>query len=473
MSGKATKLSSDKVNMILEGNLVKAILTLAIPIVINSFIQTMYNLTDTFWLGQIGTAPMAAITLVSPVQNIIINFGTGITTAGAVLISQYIGAKEHKQAASMANHILVCSLLFSLACAALCFLATPAIVTWLGAEGDILDMGITYLKIVVLDMPFLFTINLYTAVRQAQGDTLRPMLLNLLGISLNLILDPLFMVVFHWGIMGAALATFLAKVPSAVIGLTALFLARNGIRLSLRRFRFDASKLKSIAIVGLPTAIGGSTMQFGFLLMSKNVLKYGTIATAAYGIGNKINGIISMPSNGIGSATSTITGQNVGARQIDRADRGYHIAMRMAVIFLFIGGLILSRRFIATPIVSIFSKDAEVITLATDFLCIMALCCWTNGIYNTTMGLFQGSGHTMITMLVDISRLWLFRFLVLYICESVLHMGVASIWYAVVISNASSSLILYILYKLNLWKRQTIHIQRDAGGNAAAASNQK
>ncbi len=452
--------SAQRRKLILEGNLFKAIITLAIPIVINSFIQTMYNLTDTFWLGKIGDNPMAAITLVSPVQNIIINFGAGITTAGAILISQYLGAKEDEQARSMANHICVSSLLFAVVCAAACFLTVPAIVAWLGAEGEIYDFSITYLRIVVLDMPFLFMINIFTAAYQAQGDTVSPMLINLLGIIINLVLDPLFMVVFKWGIAGAALATLLAKIPSAVISAVILFNKEKFIHLSLRRFRFEKDKLLSIIKVGLPTAIGGSTMQFGFLLMSRNVLVYGPVATAAYGIGNKINGIITMPSNGVGSATSTIVGQNMGAKQIDRAKSGYKLAMKMIVAFLFIGGLILSRRFVAEPIVSIFSDNPETISLATDFLCIMAICCWTNGIYNCTMGLFQGSGHTMITMAVDASRIWVFRFLTLWFCQSVMNMGVESVWYSVVVSNATSALILYILYKTNIWRKSTVKIKK-------------
>lgn len=452
--------SKEKHNMILEGNLFRAILALAIPIMANSLIQTMYNLTDTYWLGKIGTDPMAAITLVSPVQNIIINFGQGITTAGAILISQYIGAKEWKQAQNMANHIFLCSVFFSIGCALVCMFATPGIVAWLGAEEPVYSMGVSYLTIVVLDMPFLFSINMFSAVRQAQGDTLRPMLLNLLGITINLILDPLFLIVFRWGVMGAALATLLAKIPCALCALWFLFTAKEGVRLGFRDFRFEPAKLAVIAKVGLPTAIGGSTMQFGFLLMTKNVLEYGSIATAAYGIGNKINSIITMPSNGIGSAVSTIVGQNMGAGQVKRAESGYKMAMLMAIIFLFVGGMILSRRPISGFLVNIFTDDADVSVLATDFLSLMAFWCWTNGIYNATIGLYQGSGHTIITMLVDASRIWVFRFLVLFICEELLHLGVASIWWAVVASNASSSFILLILYFAGIWKKSTVKIER-------------
>ncbi|MDE5930926.1 MAG: MATE family efflux transporter, partial [Lachnospiraceae bacterium] len=279
-------------DLLLNGSIVQAILTLAVPVVINSFLQTMYNLTDTYWLGKLGTEELAAINLVTPVQNIIINFGTGITVAGSVLISQYLGAKRDEDARSMANQIFSCALLFSVVCAALCAITTPAIVTWLGAEGMTWQCGKTYLQLVILDMPFLYTVNIYTAINQAQGDTLRPMLLNLVGITLNMIMDPVLMIVLHMGVAGAAFATVGAKAVPAVIAFILLQNQSKDVYLNLRKLKFEKEKLKNILVIGLPTAIGGSTMQFGFLLMSRNVLKYGTEAMAAYGIGNKINSLI-------------------------------------------------------------------------------------------------------------------------------------------------------------------------------------
>mgnify|MGYP001168520845 FL=1 len=445
--------------LILNGNMLTAILSLAIPVVINSFLQTMYNLTDTYWLGHIGKEELAAINLVTPVQNIVINFGTGITVAGSVLVAQYIGAKEDKEARKMASQIYTCAMIFAFVCAALCFLLAPAIVLWLGAEGDISIYSRQYLQIVILDMPFLFTINMFTAVNQAQGDTVKPMLLNFVGIILNMIMDPLLMVTMKLGISGAALATVFAKLPPAVIALWSLLRKENNIYLDYDKFRFETDKLKDILKIGLPTAIGGSTMQFGFLLMSKNVYKYGTEAMAAYGIGNKVNSLITLPSNGIGSATATIVGQNMGAGQIDRAKKGYIMSRNICVVFLFVGGMILSRAPISRAIVCIFNNDAEVVAMASDFLSIMAFWCWTNGVYNSTSGLFQGTGHTEVTMLVDASRLWVFRFLTLFFCESVLHMGVRSVWYSVVVSNAVSSLILYIVYRTNIWKKSKIKVK--------------
>ncbi|MCR5310643.1 MAG: MATE family efflux transporter [Lachnospiraceae bacterium] len=441
---------------ILKGNLVKAILSLSIPVVINSFLQTMYNLTDTFWLGKLGTDELAAINLVTPVQNMIINFGSGITVAGSVLISQYIGAKKDEEAKSMANQIFACAMIFSIVCASLCALATPGIVLWLGADGAVFEYSKIYLRLVVLDMPFLYVVNMYTSIHQATGDTLKPMLMNLVGICINLVLDPLLMILLHLGVAGAALATVFAKAVPAVFAFIFLNRRNQLIYLDLGHLKFEKEKVLNIIKVGLPSAIGGSTTQFGFLLMSKSVFKYGTQAMAAYGIGNKVNGLISLPSNGIGSATSIIVGQNFGAGQKDRANKGYKLARNMTVIFLFAGGLILSRMPVSTAIVKIFSEDDEVIRMAADFLSIMAFWCFTNGVYNATTGLFKGSGHTAVNMVVDVSRLWVFRFSTLFFCEQVLHMGVRSVWYSVVVSNGIAALVLYVIYLTGIWKKDVI-----------------
>lgn len=438
---------------ILSGNMVKAILLLSVPVVINSFLQTMYNLTDTYWLGKLGTEELAAINLVTPVQNLVINFGAGITVAGSVLISQFIGAKKDEDARSMANHIFVCAMGFAIVCAAVVAAATPAIVTWLGAEGETFVYSKIYMQIAVLDMPFLYMVNMYVAINQAQGDTLRPMLMNVLGIVLNMLLDPLLMVVFQLGVAGAALATMLAKAVPAVIAFIILHNKKRLLYLEIRKMKFEKEKLKSIVKVGLPSAIGGSTTQLGFLLMSKSVFAYGTQAMAAYGIGNKINGLITLPSNGIGSAVAIIVGQNVGANQMKRAQQGYLLSRRICVIFLFVGGMILSRMPISTAIVKIFSDDPEVISMAADFLSIMAFWCFVNGVYNSTVGLFQGCGQTMVNMVVDVARLWVFRFGTLYVCENILNMGVRSVWYSVVVSNGLAAVALYLVYKTGCWKK--------------------
>ncbi len=440
-------------NEILHGNLLKTILILSVPVIINSFLQTMYNLTDTYWLGKLGTDELAAINLVTPMQNLINNIGSGITVAGSVLVSQYLGAKKDEDAKSMANQIFACAMIFSVLCATLCSLCSPLIVGWLGADGDTYLNGKIYLQLVMLDMPFLFTVNMYSSFRHAQGDTLTPMLLNLLGICINLVADPFLMVHYHLGAAGAALATIAAKSVPAVIAFTVLQNKKNLIYIDLRKLKFEKEKLQQIVTVGVPSAVGGSVQQLGFLILSRSVFAYGKEAMAAYGIGNKVNGIISLPSTGIGSAVSIIVGQNYGADQMPRAQKAYRYSCTGVVVFLLIGGYILSRPAICIPIVSIFSDQENVISMAADFLSIMAFWCFANAIHDCTNGFFKGMGKTFVPMIVDISRLWIFRFGTLYFCEYVLHMGVRSIWYAVVVSNGIAALVLFVLYVSGVWKK--------------------
>lgn len=455
-------MKSGKYNteLILHGSLVRAVLSIAIPVVINSFLQTMYNMTDTYWLGKLGVDYLAAINLVSPVQSTVINFGSGVTVAGAVMISQYIGAGKAEMAKKIANQIFTVAMLFAIVCAMVIAVAAPGIVRWMGADDDYFSHAVTYLRLVILDMPFLFMVNIYQSTRQAQGDTFTPMLLNLLGIGINMVLDPLLMLVLHLNAAGAALATVFSKMVPACIGFFLLLpRPKEAICFDRRYLRPEVACLRDVVRIGLPTALGSSFMQFGFILMSRNVNAYGKMAMAAYGIGNKVNGLISLPSTGIGSAVSTITAQNMGAQQPERARRGYLLSMSMVLVFLLISGFILSRPAISTAAVSIFSDEAEVIPLAADFLSIMAFWCWTNSIHDATRGLLQGSGHTFLPVAVDMTRLWVLRFATLWFCETVLHMGVRSVWYSVVVSNGLSSVMLLILYFTGIWRKNTIKIK--------------
>lgn len=446
-------------DLILRGSIFKALLMLAIPIIMTNFLQHMYNLTDTYWLGKIGRDPLAAISLVTPIQSTMMSFGQGITMAGTILMSQYIGANKKIGAKIMANQIFTGAMIFSIVSSSILFIFVPSITAWMGASGDLASMGNLYLRIVIIDAPLLFMINIFGAVNQSQGNTIYPMLLNLLGIVINMILDPLFIMVFNWGIGGAAIATLGAKIPSAIIAMKYLCNQKNPIHLELRRMKPRLEYMKKILTIGLPTAIGNSAMQFGFVLMSKNVLVFGNSAMAAYGVGNRINGIITLPANALGAATSTIVGQNLGAGQIKRAEKGYKWAVGCGMSFLFVAGMILARPPVSRAIAMILTNDSEVIPMAVDFVSIMATWCFTNALYSCTMSLLNAAGRTKITMLVEASRLWVFRFATIWFCQRILNMGVESVWYSVVVSNGISAIILLMIYFSRIWEKDTLGIR--------------
>lgn len=443
-------------NYVTDGKLLPTILRLSIPIVLSSFINTLYNLVDTYWLGKIGSNEMAAITLVTPIQNIVIQLGAGVTTAGAILLSQYMGARDQTKAKNMLAQLAVYALGLALVFSLISVAFAGPIVRWLGTDDTILMLARTYFWIVMMDLPFYIIVQLYAAVRQSQGDTKTPLYLHMVGVAINMVLDPLFMVVWRWGIAGAAWATLLAKIPGALLAFRLLTDRQKEVHLDFRRFRYDWEDLGQIIRIGLPTASGGALMQFGFLLMTRSVWQYGAQAVAAYGIGNRINGLITMPSNAMGSAVATIVGQNVGAGKWQRAERGFKQAVAMSVTFLLIGGITLSRPEMSAAAVSLFTEDQVVAQLGSEFLSVLALYCFVNGIYNSAMGLFQATGHTVITMVVDSARLWVFRFATLFVFQTLMGWGVESIWYSVVVSNALSALILLLLYSMGIWKKNKV-----------------
>ncbi len=452
------KPQTDRTDVILHGSLWRAMVMIAVPVVMNSFIQTLYNLTDTYWLGQIGKEPLAAINLITPLQGIIVHFGSGFTVAGAVLISQFVGAGKMERARKMANQIVMAALAFCAVCVAALEALTPSMVGWLGADGAVKEHAITYMRIVAVDMPFLFAVNLYQAVRQAQGDTVSPMLLNLLGILLNMVLDPLLMVTWNLGTAGAALATLAAKMVPAFVAFRLLCRAEEPMRIAIPLMKPEKALLKEVVRIGLPTALGSSGFQLGFLLMSSSALSYGVDSMAAYGIANKVNTLNSMLAQGVGAAVATIVGQNMGAGQVRRAEKGYWMGTATNVAWLLTTGVICSRPAVAKALVSVFADDPNVIAMAAQFFALMALWTWTNGVHDTTAALFRGSGHTEVTMINDIARIWVFRFATLFICQQWLNMGVRSVWYSVVVSNGLSALLLVILYFTGIWKKNRIKL---------------
>lgn len=439
-----------------EGELLPTILQLSVPIILSSLVNTLYNLVDTFWLGKIGPNELAAITIVTPLQQMTTSFGAGITASGAILLTQFIGAKDYKEAKKMLAQLAVYALGFSLFLSILAIRFADPILIWLGTDTEIFRLGKSYFTIVMMDLPFLIMIQIYGGVRQAQGDTKTPFFLNLLGVLINLVLDPLFIITMQWGVAGAAWATLAAKVPGALLAYWLLSNRKKEVHLNFSAYSYDKETARKIIQIGLPVASGGALMQFGFVLMTRSVWQYGPLSVAAYGIGNRINSLVTVPSNALGSATATIVGQNVGAKKWKRAEKGYKLTMGIAVGFLMVGGIILSQEQVAIRAVSIFTSDKEVTRLASQYLRILSIYCFVNGIYNTTVGLFSATGHTVITMVVDASRLWIFRFGTLYVFQKMLNFGVESIWYSVVWSNALAAIVMYVFYLLGIWKKNKV-----------------
>ncbi len=443
-----------KRQLILTGNINKVILSLAAPIMFNNFIQTIYNLTDTLWISRLGGTQIAAMTLVWPVIFFILAIGIGISIAGTSLISQYTGADDSTNATRVAGQLLSFSLIFSILLGIIGYLITTPIVRFMGAEGLLLQEGSRYLKIMFLGMPTIFLFVGFTSIKQGQGDTITPMKYSAISVVLNMILDPIFIFTLNLGIGGAAIATVLSRGIFAVYAIYSLITYEKGIRLRKADLKLNRELLTSLIKIGLPSSVGQSTTALGFMVLNMFIISFGQSTLAAFGIGNRINSLILMPAMGIGSALVTIVGQNLGADQIKRAKKAVQASAVLTTAFMVSGGLIIYP--FIPKIISFFTHEKEIAELAILYFRLITLSLPLMGFYQIFIGTFQGSGHTVMAMIIMMGRLWVLRIPMILLFKKYTNWGSSSVWYAMILSNAIITLLAYLIYLSGRWEKKVI-----------------
>lgn len=448
---------AQKRNMILEGKISKVIITLALPIMLNNFIQTLYNLADSYWVSKLGAIEFAATTFVFPVLFLIISFGLGISVAGTALISQYVGSNQRKEANTIAGQIFTFSIILSILLGTIGFLFTPTIIRFMGATGDLFLFSKNYLQIMFLDIPILYIGFVFNAIRQGQGDTLTPMIINAGSVILNIILDPLFIFTFKLGVSGAAIATVLSKAIFIVYILYILFVKKEGIHITKVNLKPQRELLIKIIKVGFPASIGQAGASLGFILLNAFVLSYGEFTLAAFGIGNRINSLVLMPVMGIGNAIASIIGQNLGSNNIKRAKEVFKTSLFISIPLMLLGGILLFN--ISDFVIKIFTDESEVISQGSYFIKVLAFSLPLMAIFQALIGVFQGSGHTTYSMFLSMGRLWFLRIPMILLFKNFTELGSKGIWYAMLLSNLVIAFIGFLIYLKGAWQ-STVMIKK-------------
>ena len=447
---KAINKAKSMEKLVLEGSLYKALLTLALPIMLNNFISTLYNLGDAYWVSKLGDIPMAAINFVWPVSFLTFSIAMGISIAGGSIVSQYIGAKKTDEARETAQQLYIFGVLFGVFSSVLGWLLTPTIITLMGATGDLYYNSVVYLRILFIEMPFLFIMNIFFTMNQAQGDTVTPTIINGTSAILNILMDPLFIFTFGLGIEGAAIATVLSKIPFALYGIYRMSKGMEATRIKPLKFIINKEKMSDLIRIGIPSSLGFSGVALGFIVLFSIFASYGDHAITAVGIGNRLNGLAFMPAIGIGAALSTITGQNLGAKNIQRIKKAFRASLFIALTLLAFTCSILW--IFSYQLVNIFTDTPEVLELGSFYLKILATTTWTISFFNCSIGLFNGSGHTKYSMFLEGGRLWLIRMPLIYLLALVPSIGKDSIWYAIGLSNVISAIIAFSITFLGVWQ---------------------
>lgn len=443
--------------LILKGNLYEVIIALSLPIMINNLIQTLYNLADGIWVSKISSVHFAATSFVFPVAFLFISLGIGISIAGTSILSQLIGASDYEEAEEYATQITIISLLVSVLFSALGYILSPFVIRMMGAAGALAEYSNIYLKITFLDMPFMFMFFVFNSIMNAQGNTVMPTILSGISAALNVILDPVFIFTFDMGIAGAAVATLISKALLAVAGFFILMRSSDLVKPKFSNFKFNKNIVKKVFKVGLPSSIGQSGAAVGFIVLNSFIASYGTATIAAFGMVNRITALIMQPAMGVGAALTSIIGQNLGSKQVNRAREAFAKSLNLTVSFSVIGCIILLWQ--DKSIINFFMQskdDVTVISQGITYLKYISFSMPLMGIFSVIQGLFQGSGHTKYSMAMEIGRLWFIRIPMILIFKYFTHVGPSGIWFSMSFSNLIICLYGYLVYRKGVWQRNII-----------------
>ncbi len=443
-----------KRELILKGNIQRVIIALSLPIMFNNLIQTIYNLTDTYFIGQLPGNKIASISFVWPIIFFMMAFGIGISMAGTGLISQYLGSNQEDKAMRVSGQIISFSVVFSVTMGIIGSLASYKIIETMGATGDLLKYANEYLSIMFLGMPTMFIMFAYTAIKRGEGDTVKPMIITLFSVVLNIILDPIFMFTFGLGVKGAAYATILSRGIFGIYAVFTLFKPHNALQLKIDDLKFDKELLTKLIKVGMPASIGQSTAALGFAVLNIFIVSFGEVTLTAFTLGNRVTSLIMMPAMGIGNALSPIVGQNLGADQIERAKKFIKSSVVMSTIFLAIGGAIIL--YFSNQVLEVFTSNYRILEQGVPYLRLITLSIPLMGYFQILNGIFQGSGHTKFAMLLMTGRLWVLRIPMIILSKNFTNLGYNGIWYSMVLSNLITVLVGYAIYKSGKWETKVI-----------------
>ncbi|MDN5299883.1 MAG: hypothetical protein PWP51_2436 [Clostridiales bacterium] len=438
----------------------KVLITLAVPVMINNLIQTFYDLTDTYFVGRIGGNEVAAISLVWPILFLMISFGVGMSMAGATLIAQYIGNGNEKQSRHIAGQIISFLMFIAIIIGIAGYYLTPSIVYWMGARNSLFTNASTYLRIMFAGLPAMFMMFAFNAIKQGQGDNISPMIFGAISVGINVVLDPIFIFALNQGIAGAARATVLARVVVGTLSVMTLFSTRHQLTLQLRDLVPRMDQIIKICRLGIPSSFGQAMQAFGFTILNVFLVGFGEVTLTAFAIGNRVNALIIMPTMGIGNALSTVVGQNLGADNTARAKEAVKRSVIISTITLVIGGMMIYP--LSDRLIGVFTQNPEVIFHGGNYLRLIMLSAPLMGFFQILNGTFQGSGHTVYSMILMMGRLWGLRLPMIVALSHTPSFGPNSVWYAMIASNFIICCIGWGIYFTGRWQRKVIKDVRTA-----------
>ena len=391
-----------RLNAFIE-NPYKSMWTMAMPIIAGMMVQTLFNVVDIMFIGWLGADEVTAVAFVSPLFFIIIGLGVGIGTGATATIAQYIGQKDKLNAERTASQTILIGFLSTIVLTVLGVIYGKGLLSILGAEGEILSIAYSYLRILTFGLGLVIFYMFFRAILAGEGETKIPMIIGLIGTVLNLILDPILIFTFEFGVRGAAYATVISQIAMVVSYLFIIFVKKSTfISFNIRKFAFNNHIVAKIFQIGIPSSLSMLIISFGQVVMNKILINYSTEAVAAYQIVSRLDMLLFMPILGIAISLTTIVGMFYGAKEFDKLLSVVYYGINRAVIITTVSVIIFF--LLAKNILPIFSSNSLVIDIGVTYLKIIILAYPAVGISVICSRVCQALGEGVPLLVTTVTR---------------------------------------------------------------------
>lgn len=405
--------ASHKKSDLTEGSIGRKLALFALPLLGSSLIQQLYNTVDIFFVGNFvsDSNAMSAVGASALIVSLLVGFFTGMSVGAGVVVSLFYGEHDDKKLSQAVHTAIMIGLIGGIVLTIVGVIASPLLLQWMNTPPEILDMAVTYLRIYFLSLLSLLLYDMGVGILRAVGDSKRPLLYLAVGGVLNVLLDLIFVWLFQWGVTGVAVATLISQTVPAVLVMVHLLRVKQPYRIMVKKLRLHKEMVRRIFRVGIPAGVQSIVITLSNMVVQYHINSFGPDAIAAFTAYFKVELLLYLPIVSFGQAVTTFTGQNVGAGQYQRVQKGVRLGLLLGVLFT--GCMATVVTLFGRQIYGCFTGDAAVIDKGMEVLLLTAPMYFLYVFLEVFSGAVRGSGSSAVPMVIVIANMCVLRVVLL------------------------------------------------------------
>lgn len=438
-----------------SGSMKRAIVLLAIPMILELSLESVFAVVDMFFVGKLGPGAIATVGLTEAVVTLVYSAGIGLSMAATAMVARRIGEKNQEAANHAAVQSLIISLVITVIISVLGFIYAPHILQFMGAAPDVVRDGTPFARIMLGGSVVIILLFLINGIFRGAGDAAMAMRSLWIASGLNIILCPILIYGLGawegYGLKGAAIATTIGRGAGVLYQCYHLFKGKGEIRIRLHQFVPDWKVIRGLLDIAWPATFQFVIASGSWIVLTRLVAETGgTEASAGYQVAIRNVVFFILPAWGLSNAAATLVGQNLGAGQPDRAEKSVLLTARYNVYFMSLVTLLFT--VFPGPIIRIFTQEPEVVRTGIDALRIIGTGYIFYGIGMVMMQAFNGAGDTRTPTWINFFGFWCFQIPLAYMLSQVLHFGPEGVFIAIPVAETAIALVCYYYFRKGKWK---------------------